>query len=77
MKLEIHPRAEIALRSLDKEERKKIRAALVSIENRTLQELFKSKKLQKIKFASGEVFYSYRGSLRLRIILSKKTKVAS
>jgi hypothetical protein len=71
MHLIIHRRAEVALRSLNPTERKKILQALDLLQYASIEELNQSGKFHKIHAASGERLYIYRSSRRLRIVLSK------
>lgn len=70
MKVLIQRRAEIALRSLDPPERRKVEEALRWLESTDPSALNASPKLQKLKLASPRLLYSLRVGNRLRVILS-------
>jgi hypothetical protein len=72
VELEIHKRAEVALRSLGNADRISIHKALEKLRNINIQTLMRSRQLKKSQTPSGEPLYIYRGNLRLRIILSKQ-----
>lgn len=70
MNVNIRKPAEIALRSLGKEEQRKIIQTLTKLEETNAAELFQNQNLHKLIVHSEEKLYSYRGTLKLRLILS-------
>lgn len=70
MNLIIQRRAEIALRSLGRAQQKPIIRALDELSSTAPDELHRNPKLYRLAAASGEKLYVYKGSLRLRLILS-------
>jgi glycosidase len=70
MNVNIKKPAEIALRSLEKKEQRKIIRALTELETSNADELFQNQKLHKLIVHSEEKLYSYLGTLKLRLILS-------
>lgn len=71
MEIIIERRAEIAFRSLDKNEQKKITHSLSAISNIDRKELVLEPKLHKLATGfSDKKLYSYRGSPKYRLILS-------
>lgn len=70
MNVLIQRRAEIALRSLDPQEQKKVQAALGVLETTNLGEVPSSHRLRVLKFTSPEKLYTFRVNNELRLILS-------
>jgi hypothetical protein len=71
MLLRIQRRAEIALRSLEKLERSQISRALEQLTSTDRASLQSSSKLHKLASGfSGKKLFVYRGSFKLRLILS-------
>lgn len=72
MSIPIQRRAEIALRSLHPTERRRVLRALATLEATEPQIALASGKLHRLVDAAPEGnLYSYRGSQRLRVILSR------
>lgn len=71
MTVEIERRAEIALRSLDSEDQKRVLRVLDILAKFGREELQRSRKLQKLNIpAIGLAYFLYRASPRLRVIVS-------
>ncbi|MFZ0773133.1 MAG: hypothetical protein WCA49_17655 [Candidatus Sulfotelmatobacter sp.] len=70
MNVQLEGRAEIALRSLDPQEREKVHAALQVLQKTDPGKLKGSQKLRALKLASQEKLYSFRVNKILRLILS-------
>lgn len=71
MNILLQRRAEIALRSLDKAEQKKILRSLSTIENIDRVNLAQDPKFHKLATGfSGKNLYIYKGSPKIRLILS-------
>lgn len=70
MQVRLERRAEIAFRSLSPIEQRHIARAMDEISSASPEELRLSRKLHKVLAASGEGLYVFRGSQRLRLVLS-------
>jgi hypothetical protein len=70
MKVEMERRAEIALRSVDPSEQEQINRAVAALAAADREALFANPNLRRLGSPSGEELYVYRGSPRLRLILS-------
>ncbi len=77
MDINIKRRAEIALRSLKRNEQRQILKALAQIESVEPKDLFKVPNLRKLRKQLGENLYSYRGNDRLRLVLSIQENVCT
>ena len=66
----LHRRAEVAIRSLGLVEQKEITRSLDQIHSLLPEKLKQNPKVRKALNASGENIYIYRGSQRLRLVLS-------
>lgn len=71
MRVIIQGSAEIALRSLSLQERSKLQHAIELLLSMSPEELMRSGKLRLQKAHSGENIYVYRGTQRLRVVLSR------
>jgi len=77
MKLVMQRRAEIALRSLESAEQKQITRALDELDSAVPASFNESPKIYKLLPVLGEKIYVYRGSKKLRLILSVKDDICT
>lgn len=70
MHLDIRKTAEVALRSLPNTEQRQMLRVLDSLSSSSQAEFSRDPKAHKLVTRSGERLYSYRGSQKLRIVLS-------
>ena len=75
MNITIQRRAEIALRSLQQNERKQILKSLQQLEEVQPKDLWHIPKLQKLPNDLGKELHIYQGNRRLRLILSIKNNI--
>ena len=75
MNITIQRRAEIALRSLEQDEKKQVLKSIEQIKSIPPNSLFQIFKLQKLSNGLDENLYVYRASHRLSLILSVKDSV--
>lgn len=71
MQIQIHRRAEIALRSLQKDEQKQINSALAELSILDRASLYGSPKFHRVaSLMSGKKLFIYKGNRKLLLVLS-------
>jgi hypothetical protein len=70
MKVILQGRAEVALRSLDAQDRHRVETILRGLETSDLQALPRDTRLLKLRQLSNVVMYAIRATTRLRIVVS-------